>query len=243
MAAAGGLVAQSRPAFEVASVKRNTTNGASDTVPRRSGDRVIMHNTRLANIVTYTYHIKRAYEMAGNCELPEGWDWLDVEAKVEGSPGDDEIRLMFQTLLEDRFHLKVHRETREMALYDLMIAKGGPRLTPASENSKITVDGRPIPKGSRGVLGVDGGHLVGKGATIAEMVDTLCIMMRGPVEDRTGLPGTYDYDVLYARENKPNDMGPALPAAIQNELGLKLARSKGLVEVLVIDQVEKPSEN
>jgi uncharacterized protein (TIGR03435 family) len=225
MASASGLVAQSRPAFEVASVKRNTTNGASDPVRRRSGDRVIMHNTRLANIVTHGYHIKRAYEMAGNCELPEGWDWLDVEAKVEGSPGDDEIRLMFQTLVEDRFRLKVHRETRGGTRS--RDSQGRPQADSCQRKLQDHGRWKTHSQGLTGVLGVDGGHLVGKGATIAEMVDTPCNLMRGPALDHTGLPDTYDYDVLYARENKPNDMGPALPAAIQNELGLKSDTPRG----------------
>jgi uncharacterized protein (TIGR03435 family) len=117
-------------------------------------------------------------------------------------------------------------------------------MTAADENSKLTIDGKRLPKGSHGVfLGEDGAHLMGKSATMAELVEGLKGAMRGPVEDRTGLQGTFDYDVLFARENKPADTGPALPAAIQTELGLKLERGKGPVEVLAIDHVEKPSEN
>jgi uncharacterized protein (TIGR03435 family) len=120
---AGALIAQSpstRPAFEVASVKRNTTNGEWDLMPRLSGDRVSMHNTQLGNIVNYAYGIRFLYQVAGSADLPEGWNWYDIEAKVEGAPSDGELRLMFQTLLEDRFKLKVHRETRELSVYDLV---------------------------------------------------------------------------------------------------------------------------
>jgi uncharacterized protein (TIGR03435 family) len=116
---ASGLLAQSalsRPAFEVASVKRNTANGQWDQIPRLSGDRVIMHNTQLRNIVNYAYRVQYLYEVAGNVDLPEGWNRYDIEAKVAGSPTDDELRRMFQSLLEDRFKLKVHRETREMTV-------------------------------------------------------------------------------------------------------------------------------
>jgi uncharacterized protein (TIGR03435 family) len=117
-------------------------------------------------------------------------------------------------------------------------------LTAADENSKLTIDGKPIHKGAHGVfLGVDGAHLMGKGAAMADLVDGLRNAMRGPVEDRTGIQGSFDYDVVFARENKPQDTGPSLPAAIQAALGLKLEKSKGLVEVLVIDHVERPSEN
>jgi uncharacterized protein (TIGR03435 family) len=247
MAAASMLIAQSsstRPAFEVASVKLNTTNGVWDLIPRISGDRVIMHNTQVENIVNYAYGIRHLYQVAGSTDLPAGWNWYDVEAKVEGTPSDSVLRLMFQSLLEDRFKLEVHRETREMTVYDLVIAKGGPKLTAADENSKLTIDGKPLSKGVHGILlGVDGAHLMGKGGTMADIVAALCNAMRGPVEDRTGIRGSFDYDVMFARENKPQDTGPSLPAAIQATLGLKLERSKGPVEVLVIDHVEKPSEN
>jgi uncharacterized protein (TIGR03435 family) len=202
-----------------------------------------MHNTQLGNIVFYAYGIRRLYEMAGNPDLPEGWNWFDIEAKVEGTPTDSELRLMFQSLLEDRFKLKVHRETREMTVYDLVLAKGGPKLTAADENSELTIDRIPIGKGVSGVmLGMDGAHLMGKGATVTQLVDSLRSAMRGPVEDRTGIQGIFDYDVVFARENKPQDTGPSLPSAIQ-QLGLKLEKGKGPVEVLVIDHVEKPSEN
>jgi uncharacterized protein (TIGR03435 family) len=211
--AAGGLMAQStpvRPAFEVASVKRNTTNGTWDQIPRISGDRVTMHNTQLGNIVFYAYGIRRVYEMAGNLDLPAGWNWFDIEAKVEGTPTDDELRLMFQNLLEDRFKLKVHRETREMAVYDLVVAKGGPKLTAADEHSKLTIDGRPIGKGANGIfLGVDGAHLMGKGATFTQLVDSLRSAMRGPVEDHTGIQGAFDKGEQAARHRPGASFGAA----------------------------------
>ena len=247
MCVCGALLAQPRLAFEVASVKLNTTNGQWDMVPRRSGDRVTMHNTQLGNMVNYAYHLNQPYELAGSLDLPAGWNWYDVEAKVEGSPTDDEVRLMFQTLLEDRFHLKVHRETREMAVYELVAAKGGPKLTPSVEDSKVAIDGRPLRKGSHGTfLGVDGAHLIGKGVTLAQLASDLARSVRGPVTDRTGIEGTFDYDLLVARENKPEnqpeDTNPTPPVAIQ-ALGLRLERSKGSVQVLVVDHVEKPGGN
>jgi uncharacterized protein (TIGR03435 family) len=171
-------------------------------------------------------------------------NWYDIEAKVEGSPTDDELRLMFQRPLEDRFKLRVHRETREMAVYDLVAAKGGAKLTPAVEDSKLAIEGKLLPAGTHALLmGRDGGHLMGKGAAMAQLVDTLSRGIGGPVTDKTGLQGTYDYDVAYARDDKPGDTGSSLPVAIQNALGLKLERGKGPVEIVVVDHVEKPSQN
>jgi len=136
--------------FEVASVKLNTANGPTDWVPRRSGDRVTIHNNQLGSVILYAYHVN-FYQVVGSLRLPDGWNWYDIEAKAPGSPSDDQIRLMLQALLEDRFKLKVHRETREMAVYKLVIAKGGPKIKPEVEGSKMTIDGKPLPKGASGI--------------------------------------------------------------------------------------------
>src|SRR5581483_11467488 len=107
----------------------------------------------------------------------------------------------------------------------------------------FAIAGRPIGKNFHSVaLGVDGAHLMGTGATISQLAESLSGQMHGPVIDKTALDGKYDYDVLFARENKPDDQAPSLPAAIQS-LGLKLERSKAPVEVLVVDHIEKPSQN
>jgi uncharacterized protein (TIGR03435 family) len=237
---------QTAPAFEVASVKRNTTNGQVDMTPRRSGDKVIMHNTQLAAVFAYAYHLDLAYQYSGNLRLPDGWNWYDIEATVEGTPGDDQLRLMFQTLLADRFKLKVHRETREVTVYELVAAKNGPRLKAAQAGSRIAVDDRPLSAGRGGVvMGRDGRHLAGKGGTMDQIVRALVGELRAPVVDRTGLTGTFDFDVRFVAENNPPDAepGPSLATAIQEELGLRLEKSKGPVEVVVIDHLEKPSEN
>ena len=110
----------------------------------------------------------------------------------------------------------------------------------------MTIDGKPLRKGNGGILGgMDGPHLMGKGATIAQLVSSLSGQLAGPVVDETGLQGTYDYDVLFAPNDRPSDdeTRPLLPAALQSELVLKLERGKAPIEVLVIDHLEKPSEN
>jgi uncharacterized protein (TIGR03435 family) len=204
-----------------------------------------MHNTQLSQVVIYAWHIRYpAYETAGDLRLPDGWNWYDIEAIAPGSPTDDDLRLMFQALLEDRFKLKVHRETRDLATYDLVVAKGGSKLKAADPDSKITVDGRPIRSG--GVVGgMDGLHLVGKGTSIEQLVGSLSGALHSPVRDRTGLTGSFDYNVVFSRDDSPSDTSglPVLATAIQNELGLKLVAGKGSVDVLVVDHVEKPSAN
>ena len=240
-----GIGLAQRLEFEVASVKRNTTNGRMIIVPERSGDRVTIHNNQIGSVILYAYNLKM-FQVVGDLRLPDGWNWYDIEARVAGSPTDDQIRLMLQSLLEDRFKLKVHRESREMAVYKLVIAKNGSKLKSAVEGFAPTIDGKALP-GKPFCLdlgGVDGEHIIGKSATVAQLVSALSGPLEGPVVDGAGLQGTFDFDLVFERR-KPldTDTAPPLPTALQEELGLKLERSKAPVEVLVIDHLEKPSEN
>jgi uncharacterized protein (TIGR03435 family) len=107
--------------FEVASIKIKAPSeaGPADLAPHRSGDRVTMHNTQLELVVPYAYHVQRGYPVEGELNAPESWRWFDIDAVAAGSPTDDEVRLMFQSLLEERFSLKVHHETRQRDVYTL----------------------------------------------------------------------------------------------------------------------------
>jgi hypothetical protein len=120
--------AQERPSFEVASVKAMLADDPnSDFVPRRSGDRITMHSTPLGMIIAWAYHLTNAeYQLVAAPWEPRLWNDYDIQALAPGSPNDDDLPKMFQTLLEDRFQLRVHREKRELAAYDLVMAKGGP---------------------------------------------------------------------------------------------------------------------
>ena len=131
------------------------------------------------------------YQLAGVLDLPgpDEASWFDVEAIAPGAPGDDDLRLMFQKLLVDRFKLKVHRETRELTGYDLLIAKGGSRMKASEPDRKIIVgNGVSLRTGSGMVFGaVDGGHVLGKGASTERLAASLSGYLRAPVQDRTGL--------------------------------------------------------
>jgi uncharacterized protein (TIGR03435 family) len=122
--------AQERPSFEVASVKAMLVDDPnSDFVPRRSGSRITMHNAALGTIIAWAYHLANVeYQLVAAPTEKHLWDNYDIQALAPGSPNDDDLRMMFQTLLEDRFQLKVHWEKREWAACDLVVAKGGPKL-------------------------------------------------------------------------------------------------------------------
>jgi uncharacterized protein (TIGR03435 family) len=238
-----------RPSFDLASIKPdNIMQTSFDIVPRRSGNRIIMHNTQLAMVIAYAYHIANpSWQVTGNVRLPDGWNFYDIEAIVSGDVSDDELPQMFQTLLADLFKLKVHRETREMTAYNLVVAKGGPKLKPADPDGSVTLDGQPIEKGnSLSAYGADGGtHLLGKSASMDRLVYALSGRLNAPVVDRTGLTGPFDYDIVFSREDNPSDTGgpPALITALQQEMGLRLEKTRSQVVIVVVDHVEKPTAN
>jgi uncharacterized protein (TIGR03435 family) len=236
----------------VASVKQNTTNGPSDMRgPRRSGESVTMHNTQLYSLIYYAYHLNGSYQMAGFTRLPDGWNWYDIEARTGAPATDDQVRLMFQSLLEDRFKLKVHREMRDIPEYILTIAKGKVKLgAPREGPMTVTIEGKSFPVrvgACSTTMWVEGAHLICHAAAMDKIVAELSGTLQSPVADHTGLTATYDLNVLYLPDNRQLDPdappSPPLPQAIQEELGLKLEKGKGPVEVLVIDHIEKPSPN
>lgn len=234
--------AQERPSFEVASVKAMLVDDPiSDYVPRRSGNRITMHNAALGTIIAWAYHLTNAaYQLVAAPAEKRLWDDYDIQALAPGSPNDDDLRVMFQTLLEDRFHLKVHREKRELVAYDLVVAKGGAKLVAAPARSfkpSMGFGGSSSWAEFRG----DGKHLVGKSASVEEMVVVLTNQMRAPVLDRTRIAGTYDFDVPFSTGVDGSDK-PVLTTAI-HDLGLNLQKTKGTFEVLVIDHLRKPASN
>jgi uncharacterized protein (TIGR03435 family) len=245
------IVFAQRPEFEVASVKRNTTNGPGDLNPRRSGDLVTMNNTQVFTVLFYAYNLNGTYQVVGFNRLPDGWNWYDIQARAKAGATDEQIRLMFQSLLEDRFKLKIHRETRDIPEYELTIAKAKAKLTPARDVAMtLTIEGKtlkPRPDTCMTSLWHEGNHFVCRAAGMDKIVTNLSGLLRAPVVDRTGLTGTYDFDLLYIPDERrlKDDAppGPTLEQAVQEDLGLKLEKGKGPVEVIVVDHLEKPSEN
>jgi uncharacterized protein (TIGR03435 family) len=232
------------PSFEVASIKRNTGGQSPDFAPRRSGDRVAMHDVRLPSVVIYAYHLEHglattSYQLAGNLQMPEGWEVYDIDAVAPGSPTDEDLRAMFRRLLAERFRLKAHWETKELTGYDLTVAKNGPKLKPGEAGGRAAEE-RRIERAP----GVS--HLIGRRNSIEQLVSELSARLESPVRNLTGLTGgAYDYDVPFASEVSVSDTVavPDLASAIEKELGLKLTRSRVPVEVLVVDHVERPAGN
>jgi uncharacterized protein (TIGR03435 family) len=254
------------PGFEVASVKPDKSG---------FGPRILLTADGLtATKVTVKFLIKEAYGVEDD-EISGAPNWLDsetydVDAKVSSADLaaleklDERQRMrMLQPLLAERFQLKVRRETKEIPVYALVIAKNGPKLHVAKPGDTYP-DGikRPdgTPGGRPGMMMWGRGRLVAQGIPITSLLPPLTQQLERTVLDKTGLKGTYDITLLWTPEDQapmPNGAegnrqgsGPAADSsgasiftAIQEQLGLKLESQKGQVEGLVIDHVERPSEN
>jgi uncharacterized protein (TIGR03435 family) len=231
--------------FDVVSIKpaADDVTGIAIT-PRRSGNRVT-YVTEVRMIFYYAYRVA-PYQVSG--DFPAGV--FDIAAIVDGSPTDDDLRRMFQKLLEDRFHLKLHTETRQMRAYELVVGKDGPRLKPA-EDGEVLFDGRAAPEGVGAYATRAGPRLVGRRASMTQLAESLARSLQSPVVDRTGVTGTFDFNVAFSKESEnlaaetASDpaRAPTLPIAIQEQLGLKLQAGKAPAQILVIDHIERPTSN
>jgi uncharacterized protein (TIGR03435 family) len=200
-----------------------------------SGTRVNMTGYTVSGLIQYAWDM-RNYQVTGG----PNWitqDTYSVTAKVEGDAAAPtaEIRKMVQSLLAERFELKVHRDTKEEKVYLLEPAKTGLALKPSTA-PKTTMQ-----------MGT--GHLMMAKVTTPVIAAMLASVLGRPVIDKLGIPGEFDFtldspDVNMGRPGAQEEApGPSLFTALQEQLGLKLEPSKGPVEILVVDHVAKPVEN
>jgi uncharacterized protein (TIGR03435 family) len=185
-------------------------------------------------------------------------DRYQINAKAEGNVSQAMMAgPMMQSLLEDRFKLKIHRETREVPAYELTAATGGPKLRPSKEGSCIAFDFMtPLEPGQKPcgipLTGMKGPNLTTEiHGSVDDFSKLLGVTLGRPVINKTGITGVFDFRLEFAIDESttgirpPSDdpAGPSIFTALRKELGLKLDRTKGPGEFLVIDHVEKPSEN
>jgi uncharacterized protein (TIGR03435 family) len=226
------IVALSHAAsFEVSSVKANhSRDGHSSTNVNSDADAVklTMTNVNLSHCIQKAYGV-RAYQI-------EGPDWLkseafDIVGTVPSRVPNSELWPMLQTLLADRFKLTLHRETRTLPVFELVVAKNGAKIQPVE------------PGGPSGTW-QGNNELTAKKEPMSDFAAVLSRLLDRPVIDKTGLNGVYDFTMEYRREDSADTTGPSIFTSLQDKLGLKLEARKGPVEILVIDHAERvPSEN
>ena len=222
--------------------------------------------------------IQRAYNRYADGHLTSGTvipieggpDWIhserfEIDAKSDGQPGFAMMEgPMMQAILEDRFKLRIHRETRQGPVYELTLGKGPPKLKPLQEGTCTPVlVGHPAPALSSGqhycrnMVFPRGADF--EGGTLSMFAGLLNLILDRPVIDKTGIPNYFEIHLRFSTDDsaapRPAAANPGAPAevrapdfpgifqAVQEQLGLKLVPAKGPVHLLVIDHIEKPSEN
>jgi uncharacterized protein (TIGR03435 family) len=261
-----------KPSFEVASVKASASGDDRIVSQAQPVGRWRISNAALKLLIAMAYSVRRD-------QVSGGPNWIDadrwnIEAKAEErsippelpSPSpttpNHPLTLMLQSLLEDRFQLKIHRETKEEAVYELTVAKNGPRIKLSADQGSVNFPalpqaGSPPPNG---LMRLGRGSLEGRAIPITSLAMILSEppILGRQVIDKTGMHGLYDFTLEWTpdpgqgpvvsggREPSPpsvNTSGSSIFTAIQEQLGLRLQSARGPVEVIVIDSVQKPSEN
>lgn len=229
-----GLSAQERPAFEVATIKPNRQgpeSGFSENIA--ANGRLTARNVTVWNLIRLAYGLR-------DRQISGGPPWIqsqgfDIQANPAQAgapiPKEQTIR-MIQTLLEDRYQLKSHRETRQLPAYALTVDTRGPKLPPPREGSGRTMLG----------------DLDAPSLTLASLCEILEFDLDRSVVNQTGLTGPYAIRLQWASERSlkvvaADPSSPSLFEAVREMLGLRLQTTQVAEEIFVIDSVEQPSEN
>jgi len=233
------MAADAHPHFEVATIKPTDPNDSS-TGFHINGHRIFIENETVNNMITFAFAVHSE-------QIVDGPRWFatdhyDVKGvpDVDGQPNVTQMRQMVQDLLEERLHIRFHRDKRELLVYAITVAKNGPRL------SKSKSDPGALPDQTGGGDGHHGFRMRFTNNSMTDFALGLQFFVDRPVLDETGLTGKYDFVLDWERNELPSndpDAPPEIFTAIQEQLGLKLEPKKDSAEVLVIDHAERPSEN
>lgn len=250
LALAMAALGQNGPGFEVISIKPSNRPLAGMHVGIAPGGVFEATNVTLGTLIQQAYDV-RDFQISGG----PGWmntERYDIVAKGDG-PGVSEADLVKMTdqqrddfqkqmqekliaLMADRFQLKVHRETKELPVYALIIGKSGIRIRHTSDNfsDQSSVKMRRNDAGKAEITGTE--------VPLAFLARQLSNQVGRPVLDKTDLKGNYDFKVVFAPDLNDPD-GPSIFTAVEEQLGLKLDSQKGPVGVVIVDRAEKASEN
>jgi uncharacterized protein (TIGR03435 family) len=228
--------------FDVASVKIPANQNILEARPRRTVGR-FRWKTQLMYLLGYAYHMEwwRISERPASGSVSLG-SIYEIEATTSPDATEGQERLMLQTLLIERFKMVTHRETIDAVQgYALTVAKEGPKMEAVKEEKAS--DDPAISDGWVSAHGPSQGVVVieGQRATMLQLTENLQRLLSTSALDQTGLTGKYNFQVQFARGDDPADYS-AVVAAVK-QLGLKLEKYKGPVEFLVIDHLDKLTEN
>ena len=226
------------PDWEVVTVRPDDPYARSDHAGVH-GRHVTLENETVELLMLFGYNVqKNQIDGAPEWVKTERWT-VDGLADVDGEPNVRQLQGMVRKVLAERFGLKVHRERREMPVFALTVAKGGPKVTPNTSDP----NGMPNQHGHAG----SGWQMYQyKNTSMPELALELLGSVDRPIVDQTGLKGRYDFQLKWLTDDSHStdpDAPPGLFTAIQEQLGLKLEPVKAPADVLVIEQVQKPGAN
>ncbi len=244
---------KAKPEFEVATIKPSDPNRRGWGITVNRSGMLSTLNTNLSDLIKFAWDMHPKQVIGAPAWVDS--EKFDISAKPDtpGMPSVNQMKAMLRTLLADRFNLKFHREKKELSVYAITVAKGGEKIG-KEENSTL-----PIP----GFGGMPQRGFNVRNSTIAEFASVMqAQFMEQPVVDQTGLGDTrYTFVLKWTPDpsqrsgfggGPPPDVAPPVPdddappdlfAAMQQQLGLKMGTTKAQVDVMVIDKVDKPSEN
>lgn len=268
---------RTKPSFDVASIKVSLP-GTRQQIAIEPGGRFVANGVQLNLLVALAYHLQ-AYQLSGADRWMATDQW-SIEAKADDisaipawAPPNvpDVIAVRLQSLLENRFALKMHWEAAQRQIYALTVGKNGPKLVaveapPSTKPDQSAPSSRPPvqPDGTLppnfapppGATLAGPGRIFASAITMNQLITLLNRLMDQPVVDRTGLAGYFNVDLHFDPASAPRSFGPPRPdsssppspdpsiyTALQEQLGLKLESRKEPVEMLVVDSAQKPSEN
>lgn len=225
-------VAQTTPAFDVASVK---PGGSGDYIEVTRGG-MIAHGARLASCIKWAWNLQDGQVSGATRAISDFLvsDRYDIDARTPGLVSEAQTRLMLQTLLAERFQLTFHKERREVQTFALLVDKGGPKFREsAASESRMEAKSK---------LNRSWTH-----TTMRQFTDTLSEAMQAPVLDQTGLTASYDFSIdltpLLPQNGERPDISGMMVTALREQLGLRLASVRAPLDVVIVDRLEKPSSN
>ncbi|HTR21689.1 MAG TPA: TIGR03435 family protein [Gemmatimonadales bacterium] len=219
-----------QPQFEVASIKPVTVGDSFTSGITTGHGKIDAENVTLKRCIIGAYGVSPSQVVGGP-------DWLDSDrfhilAKAaQPTDSDAELMRMLQSLLAERFHLAIHRETRPLQAYVLEVAKGGSKLEKVPDGESSTSSSH--------------GQLVARNTSMDLFAHVLAREVNLPVVDQTALAGSFNFTLKWTPEKELSrpDAGPSIFTALQEQLGLRLHAQKTPLEVIVIDRAERPTEN
>jgi uncharacterized protein (TIGR03435 family) len=251
--------------FEVASIKRNTSGDLPfGPTPDPATGQILLRQVPARTLILQAYPVQTLPIQILNLP-PWADERYDVVAKGKPSPSADERQQMFRALLADRMKLAAHYETREQDSYDLVFARADQRLGSGIKPSSLTCShgtpNGPVPPAASaadaraaalkrcGAFWVEGDTIMSGGVTIDILTRMITSATGRPIINRTGLDGYFDITLRFQRfppraTTEPNpDAAPLVFTALPEQLGLRLESSKTQGQILVIDHIERPTEN